>query len=263
MTACHPFGCGRVRLKGVRLIKRLVGIAVVTFVLPGLASAATTWDFRPGSGTAHSQTGAGNYGNERTFTQDGESVEVTAWADTGIPPPPEALDEAWVGRFSTGLGICNQGEGSLSYCSDPLHQVDNVGQQDLMLFSFGTLQTFDSIVIDPFGSFDRDVTFWVGTVPDPLNLSLDGVGIGQLGSIGFGAQNDDYNGIGSGALTIDLLGLQGNVLLFGALYPPNRKKDRFKIRELTTSAAVVPVPPAVWLFTSALGLLGWVRYRNS
>ena len=32
-------------------------------------------------------------------------------------------------------------------------------------------------------------------------------------------------------------------------------------KKLVLSIAVVPVPPAAWLFGSALGLLAWVRRR--
>jgi hypothetical protein len=33
------------------------------------------------------------------------------------------------------------------------------------------------------------------------------------------------------------------------------------IQKKLTIGAIVPVPPAIWLFGSALGLLGWVRRK--
>lgn len=234
-------------------------LASILFAGTGSAASITvTWDFATG-GSAHTNVGS-TYGNVRTFTEDGVTVTANAWADTGPTPPPNALEAAHLGRYSTGLGVCNSGEGSVSYCTgnNPLHQVDNVSQEDLVLFQFDQPMIFHEIVIDPYGEWDRDVSFWIGNTANPLDLT--GVGIADLGTVGFGAQMDDYNGISSAPLTIMLDDLQGNSLLFGALFPPNAQKDRFKIRSLT--ATVVPLPPAAWLLGSGLMVLFGARRKR-
>lgn len=226
--------------------------AVSAVLFAQAAMASTTWDFRTG-GSAHSETGAGAYGNMRTFTEDGMDVVANAWSDTDGAQPPYLFEEANLGRYSTGLGVCNTGEGSVASCTgnDPLHQVDNVAQGDWVLFQFDQNMIFESIVIDPFGNWDRDVTYFAGGTANPLDLT--GFDVPGLAGLGFGPQVDDYNTQSSAPLTIDLGGVTGNSLLFGALFPPNGLKDRFKIRSLT--ATVVPVPAAVWMFGSALGMV--------
>ena len=246
-----------------------IGISALLALLCQSAFAYTTatWDFRPG-GSAHTNSGV-MYGNERDFTENvngfDETVSVTAWANTGPPPPIDgSLEAAFVGRYSTGLGVCNQGEGSISYCdgNNPIHQADNVGQNDLVLFRMDQGQyEFNNVVIDPFGQWDRDVSFWIGNVQDlPSGSDLTGLGIDDLVNLYGFTKYDDHNGVGSGPLTIDLMDAQGNTLVFGPLYPPNGKADRFKIRSLT--ATLVPIPAAAWLFGSGLVGLGMAARRR-
>ena len=124
-----------------------------------------------------------------------------------------------------------------------------------MLFLFDSPQVLQSLTIDPWGTWDRDVSFWVGTVtPD---VSLTGATFATLGSLGFSPQMDSLNGPGDTALTIGLGGLVGNALLVGALNPADGTADRFKIRTLVTT--VVPLPAAAWLFLSALGSIAGLR----
>jgi len=67
-------------------------------------------------------------------------------------------------------------------------------------------------------------------------LSLDGTRYRVLGTVN-----------GAGGDTLQLQAQTGN-------------NSIYKV-DFTTAAAVIPVPAAVWLFGSALGLLGWVRRR--
>jgi len=230
------------------------------------AYSTTIWDFRT-AGSVATNTGF-SYGNVRTFTENVnaptvETVAVTAWANTGAAPPSDgSIETAYLGRYSTGIGVCNRGEGSINYCdgNNPLHQADNVSQSDLVMFRMdqGTYE-FNNIVIDPYGEWDRDVTFWIGNAP--LGADLTGLGINDLVSVLGFTEYSDYNSASSAPLTIDLMGNEGNTLIFGPLYPPNGKADRFKIKSLT--ATLVPIPAAVWLFGSALaGMVAFSRRRR-
>ena len=256
-------------MTSVRNASRTVSAAALLLFMSVAQAAPVTWDLRPG-GSAHTNTGT-VYGNERTFTENvnpigNETITVTAWADTGLPNPPGTLEAAFLGRYSTGLGVCNQGEGSLSYCdgNNPLHQADNLGQNDLVMFRMDQGQyEFSEIVIDPFGQYDRDVSFWIGNVVGlPSGDDLTGIEIAELESLYGFTKYDDYNTQSSGALAIDLMNLQGNTLIFGPLVPTNGLADRFKMRSLT--ATLVPVPAAAWLMgTGLLGLAGVARRRRS
>ena len=228
------------------------------------ATAATFWDFRVG-GNPEIVTG-GIFTLHRNFSSGPESVDVTAWSDTGVSPAG-SFAGGYLGRYDTGLGVCNRSEalvaGSISNCvfdGGIRNQVDNVGQQDLVLFVFSATQALESITIDPYGAFDRDVSFWVGNVTTPLDLgSLTFAG---LTGIGFGARTDSFNGVGGDPLTVSLGGVIGNALLIGALYPRDAVADKFKIQSIT-STSVVPVPGAFWLLGSAAALLGGITRRRA
>jgi hypothetical protein len=236
--------------------KKIV-LPAILLLMATQAATAATWNFSSG-GSAYSTSGS-SYGNQISFYEGGETLRVTAWANTANAPV-KGFETARIQRFSTGLGACNRGEGSVASCvgSNVRHQIDNVGQQDLVLFLFDTPQAMQALTIDPYGVWDRDVSFWVGTVSS--GVSLNGSTFGTLGALGFGSQVNSLNSASSAALTISLGGLVGNALLVGGLYPADNTPDRFKIRSLTTSAiTVVPVPAAGWLLATAVGLLAGLR----
>lgn len=216
------------------------------------AAGDTTWTFVSSGGGSPVQSWGSSYGNVRKFTQNGQVVWTSAWSDTGTG----SLENAFLGRHSSGLGVCNRLEGSISTCvgNGVDHQVDNAGQQDFVLFRFDTPVALQSLVVDPTGPWDRDVSFWVGTVDPAINLA--GVPLANLTSLGFGGRIDVFNAPGESALPVSLGGLIGNAILVSALLPADNSIDRFKIRSLTAGpATVVPVPAAAWLFVSAGGLL--------
>lgn len=219
---------------------------------------ASTWNFASG-GNSYTTTGNA-FGNRLTFSQGTEKLRVTAWSDTASGMPAN-FETAQLGRYSTGLGVCNRAEGTITRCiSQGLdHQVDNVTQRDLVLFVFESPQAMQSLTVDPYGVWDRDVSFWVGTVSS--GLSLSSLNFGTLAALGFGAPVNSLNSAGDAPLTIGLGGLVGNALLVGSLSPSDSTADRFKIRALvtTTTTTVVPVPAAAWLFLSALGSIAGIR----
>ncbi len=237
-------------------LRTLLVCAVLAVGSPAVA--ASTWNFAPG-GNSYTTTGS-SFGNRLTFSQGTEKLRVTAWSDTGSGVPAR-FETAQIGRYSTGLGVCNRGEGSIARCIGQGldHQVDNVTQRDLVLFLFDSPQAMQSLTIDPYGAWDRDVSFWVGTVSS--GVSLSGLDVGTLGSLGFGSRVDSLNSAGDAPLTIGLGSLVGNALLVGARYPSDSTPDRFKIRSLVTAAptAVIPLPAAAWLFLSALGSIAGLR----
>jgi len=236
-------------------------IPAILLLMACQAVSASTWTFAAG-GDVYSTSGSA-YGNEITFSHGTETLRVAAWSDTA-DTPVNGFETAYIKPFTTGLGVCNREEGNLSSCINGggiNHQLDNVGQQDLILFLFDSPQAMQSLTIDPSGTWDRDVSFWVGTVA--ADMTLSGSTFASLGALGFGSQLNSLNDAGNGALTINLGGYLGNALLVGSLFPADGSPDRFKIRSLATGSgiSVVPVPPGAWLLASAIGLLAGTRRR--
>lgn len=241
------------------MVNRIHRFLPAALLVLGCQSAdASTWTLA--SGGNYYVTSGTSYGDRVTFSQGPEKLRVTAWSDTA-DAPQNGFESAFLRRFLTGLGVCNRDEGAITACiSGGLdHQVDNISQQDLVLFLFDSPQAMQSLTIDPYGVWDRDVSFWVGTVSPTVSLS--GSTFGTLAALGFSAQMNSYNSAGEAPLTLSLGGLVGNALLVGALNPADGSADRFKIRSLvtTTATSVVPAPAAAWLFVSALGSLAGFR----
>ena len=240
--------------------RRLLASLVLALgcTVAGTTASASTWTFA--SGGSYYVTSGSSYGNKVTFYEGTETLRTYAWSNTA-DTPAQGFETGYIRRFSTGLGACNRDEGTISACMAGSldHQVDNISQQDIVLFLFDSVQTMQSLTIDPWGTWDRDVSFWVGTVSP--SLTLTGATFGSLASLGFSPQVDSLNGPGEGALTIGLGGRVGNALLVSALNPADGSADRFKIRSLVTSttATIVPVPAAAWLFVSALGAVAGLR----
>lgn len=207
-----------------------------------ISHAATTYDITS-NGLAHDHPGSG-FSNGFDY----EDMAVSGWSTTGTN---NKLETAQVKHWDSGLGVCNRDEGI--DCSSPQHQVDNVGADDLVLFLFDEQVQFDSVVIDPYGNYDRDVSFWIADITDSNLKDITRSALLNGSSI-FGDVTNKNNGPSEDTLTIGLSGGVGNALLFSAKLGGNDHDDRFKIRSLTTSP--VPVPAAVWLFGS--GLIGLV-----
>lgn len=237
-------------------------LPLILLVFGFQAADASTWTF--GSGGNSYVTNGKSYGNRLTIAQGAEKLRVTAWSNTANAPQ-DGFEAAYLRAFATGLGVCNRDEGSITSCinSDLSHQVDNVSQADLVLFLFDSSQVMQSLTIDPYGVWDRDVSFWVGTVSP--GVSLSGSTFSTLAALGFSGQMNSYNSAGEAPLTLSLGGLMGNALLVSALHPADGSADRFKIRSLVTApttTTVVPSPAAAWLFVSAIGSLAGLRRRD-
>ena len=262
-----------------RLVRKNLVLAML-LVAPGTQAAIINYDLTSSNPTAV-QNGTG-FGNSVTLTDGGPPPTLNVYGlgatGTNMGPTPIAfqsgLETAEIALFGTGIGVCNRDEGA--GCNSPIHQADNIGADDFVLFLFDQQVTFESITVDPFGTYDTDVSFWIGTVDvttilDPaivVGNVITGGGLLTLGdgedfeTLGFNPQVDSDGPTTNSAVTHILGSDFGNALLFAARRDTSGKhdNDRFKIQALTIDTFVIPVPAAAWLFGSALlGLVGLRR----
>ena len=198
------------------LLRALVVLALLLGSHALSEAASITWDFT-GSG------GSGSYGNSRTFTQNGVTVTVTAWGYTA-GASDNAFEIAAVGQWSTGLGVCNKAE----TCADPEHQVDNVGPDDWVLFTFSTPVDPTSIRIDPYGTYDTDVSYWAIVTP---SLNLTNKTYSDLSALGF-VRVDQNGPTTTNPQDVSIISPVVSALLFGAQLGGEAYADRFKIASL-------------------------------
>jgi len=226
---------------------KLALLTAGTFLLAFSAQAAILdYDFAAGGGTDVGST----FGNMRTFTTGGITVTVTAFSltansDTTFQTSNLGL---WTGY---GLGACNQNEGS--NCASPTHQVSNENGTDFVLFQFSAPVTFTGVNIQPYGTYDRDATYFVGNTASNLNLTGDT--LASLTALGFGSEVNDPSTVSSQQRTVTITGSTGNSLLFGASMVNDGSIDYFKIADLdvnTINTSSVPEPATFGLIGAAL-----------
>ncbi len=218
-------------------------------------------DFTSSGGVDTGDTG-GAFGNVRTYTNDGVTVTVTAWGLTGHSDT--TFQTANLGQYTgtnLGLGVCNQNEGN--NCDSPTHQVDNAGANDFVLFQFSSVLTSPiTITITPYGTYDRDVTYYTGTAASGLNLTGDA--LSGLSAVGLGNMQNSPSSISSSTRTVTLTISGGiNSILFGAAVAGDSNPDYFKINGLTANVSGAPEPATNALVGATLvGLCALARRVN-
>jgi hypothetical protein len=214
-------------------------------LLLGISSIAEAspiiWNFT-GSG------GEGTVGNERIFNAGGVTVTANAWSYG------TSFQEARLGQWSTGVAVCGVPE----TCSNPQHQVDNVGQHDFVLLRFSAAIDPLSVRVDPYGTYDRDVSYWVGNVNPSIDLTNKTYA--QLAGLGFLDRVDDPGTSSSSYRDVSINNLSSvNALLIGAKYlGTGDGADKFKITKMSGNS--VPEPETWLMLGLGMGLfIGWHR----
>lgn len=228
--------------------KLSICMALAGIMIAHPASAAVTFDFT--SATNSSVNGSPD-GNPRSFSNGGISVTATAWSLNG-----STLQNAWLGQYTHGLGVTNQGEDG----SSNSHTVDNSGYKDFIILMFNQSVNIQSATLYPFsvnGSTDNDSWVSYGTV---------------LGSFGSSVLNDlmtrDYNVVGAGSpynVTLPSAGQYGNIWLIGAansnVGTTDNYSDGFKLAAITVNRAV-PEPGTWAMMLCGFGGIGLAMRRQ-
>ncbi len=220
----------------------------------------------------------GGFGNSLdTLASDGTTtVTASAWSFDG------AWSTSQLRRFGSGLGVCNQGEGTGCPTSFGEHATDNnVGDQAGSRIDFVLLQ-FDSQVMLEAGTLtywstdgvddaDRDITYWSGLGGPDFSNGLNNLtnrvnrdlalrnGNGFAETVDFSALASPVDWLligaraGDLAETIDVNGSLGLII-----------EDAIKVKAIEfTSAPAIPIPPVAILFGTGLaGLISLAKRRG-
>lgn len=234
----------------------LAGIAVLA-ISPDAAAAPLLFDFTAGGGVL---SGSG-HAMSRSYTAGGVTLTVSGLS---LATLNGSFAQASVGQWNgAGLGVCNASEGL--NCS--AHQVDNSSGYDLLLLRFDEAVIMQQAVVQTYSSADTDVSYFLGNVATPLNLT--GQALASLSGFGFGAQFLDTGSKGSNTTnTVSFGDGTFNALLIGARL--GESNDAFKLRGVsvdftavpTIPDVAVPAPAALALFATGLVGLALVAGRR-
>jgi len=158
----------------------------------------------------------GTNGNVRTFTQDGVSVDVSAFSQKW-----GTWKDGYLGAYGGGLGVTNRDEWTSS------HRVDNSGSTDYILFEFDQDVTVDKAFLDYVG-WDSDMSIWIG--------DRDGADISQLNDSlldSFTKENNFTHHGGDRWADFNDAGLTGDTVVISAY--TDGSNDSFKLKKLDVS----------------------------
>lgn len=196
------------------------------------------------------------FGNTLVFADATLGMSATSWGYTR----GKANDAFEAGKgiiYPTGMGVTNADE----KMTVPEHQVDNAKGNDWMLIVFDSAVTDVKIVVNPYGTWDRDVTYYTANLSGPVDLA--GKTYADLAALGFNPRVDDLSTKSSLARDVNIADIPGgfNAILIGAQQgkPKFGSVDRFKIEGVSANLAV-PEPSVAML--GLLGGLGLLRRRR-
>ncbi|MDO9226346.1 MAG: SdrD B-like domain-containing protein [Pseudomonadota bacterium] len=192
----------------------------------------------------------GSDGNIRTYSQNGLSVNVSAFSrdkSTG------AWADAWLGTYGGGLGVTDSSEGS---GSGNTHTVDNVGGRDnYVMFEFSQFVMLDKAYLG-YVVGDSDMQLWIGNFNTPFTSHI-GLNDAVLSQMGFMEVNTTTL---SSARWADLNAGEylGNVIVMAADTTDMSPEDYFKIQTLSVCTPAcglnASIGDKVWLDANANGI---------
>ncbi|WP_374241629.1 SdrD B-like domain-containing protein, partial [Zoogloea sp.] len=170
----------------------------------------------------------GTDGNVRSYTNNGISVNASAWSRDKTSG---AWSSAWLGAYGGGLGVTDSSEGTGSGDS---HTVDNVGRDNYVLFEFSQVVAVDKAYLG-YVVCDSDIKVWIGTVDGAFDSHLT-LSDSVLASMGFTEVNQTTLTSARWA-DLNANGFAGNVLIIAADTTDTSPEDYFKIEQLVVNSA--------------------------
>ncbi len=240
-------------------------------IMPVLACLLALWSPRAAGQTSLSlNLGAAGetVRDQMTFSNGGLTATATAWSLSRLSGDA-VFERSEVVQWSPGLGVKNPYEFITDTPYVPFY-VDNRDHYDFILFVFSESVEIKSVSVSPSaGTFDLDVSFWMGNVSGTPDLAGDS--FADLAGLGFGARIDNDWYSSNASRTIGITSPDGgvNALLFGARVNGDSTFDRFKISTIGVTTipqspeniGLVPEPGSAALLAFGAACLGFRRRR--
>jgi hypothetical protein len=233
----------------MRILSLAAAATAAILAISSPAQASVTISFTGGNSALD-----GTDGNIRSFGPTG-GIRVQGSA-FDYNPVTNAIQTAYLGWYSSGLGVTNPNENGLNNT----HTTDNQGQYDFILLVFNQAVNIQSAVLTPFsvgGSTDNDALISYATLanaftsPNPTAIGLNSPVWSMLTSHAWdvtGNTNSPYS------VPFNSSGDYGNVWLIGAADPnPDSHIDGFKISSIVVNTPPALPEPGTW----AMMLLGF------
>ncbi|MEO8141386.1 MAG: PEPxxWA-CTERM sorting domain-containing protein [Sphingomicrobium sp.] len=176
------------------------------------------------------------------------------------------MEQAFLGQYSTGLGITNNNEGNGATANS--HTIDNLGQTDFVLLFFNQAVNISSARLTPYdiSATANDNDAWVGnaTLAHPFTVSPTALTLAS--PLWASLLASDYTVQGNMAspfaTALNSTGLFGNFWLIGAASPNlDANDDGFKLTSINVTAAVPE--PATWaMMLLGFGAIGFSTRRR-
>jgi len=255
-------------LRVFQLCAKASKVMLLSIAIGGSAVAApviASYDF---TGAPQSTTGTGS-GNEWVFADQNGSAQtatVTTWADVG----PDELEKATLHQLAdlrnAGLGSCNSLETDC-LTKGNIRAITESNGKDWILIMFSEAVNLTDFTLAPDLGMKKnpqsqfiDTTYFTGFINDSDDLL--GASYSDL-TARFGLTSHTADGYGKTAVPVTINAntvaggeVWGNTILIGGDTAAASGAERILLQGFTT---VVPVPPAIWLFMSALGVLAGKR----
>ena len=221
----------------------LLGIALIS-------AQAHAIDFSFATGAALTQS----FGNSYTATVDDLTITASAWSNTARVKKFDQFEQAALTLTpGIGLGVCDSKEKVNCTAKKFADALGNKSADDLILFSFSSAVTLESLSMIQFGG-DSDLSIWAGTGAfSPAGLTASGMGPATL-----------YNNINrvDTVKIVSLASFTGSYDWIAVAARIGQDNDFAKLQSLTVNRVAQPVPEAATWMTMLAGL-GLIGFRVS
>jgi hypothetical protein len=171
-----------------------------------------------------STASSGTAGNIRGYSVGGINVKASAFSRTD----GGTWAAAYLGAYSSGLGVTDSGEGD---GSNDRHKIDNIGgRNNYVLLEFSQPVVIDKAFLDAVGA-DSDVSVWIGTKSDPYNNHQT---LSDALLSGLTREDNATPDATSGSRWAELNGTKkaGNVIIISSLAGDDTPEDAFKLSKI-------------------------------